>query len=64
MDRNMALETEIRFYESHLPELEKHHKGKYVVIHGDDFVGAYDSVDAAAASVAGMRIAHGWSAIR
>jgi hypothetical protein len=44
----MALETEIRAYEAKREELERHHKGKFVIFHGDDFVGAFDSLDAAA----------------
>ena len=45
----MALETEIRAYDAKLEELERVHKGKFVVFHGDDFVGAFDDFNAAAA---------------
>lgn len=45
----MALETEIRAYEAKLKELERHYKGKFVIFHGEDFVGAFDTFDAAAA---------------
>ena len=44
----MALETEIKAYEARLEELEKQHKGKFVVFHGEDLIGVYDTVDAAA----------------
>jgi hypothetical protein len=44
----MALETEIAAFESHQKELEQHHNGKYVVFHGEEFVGAFDTFDAAA----------------
>jgi hypothetical protein len=45
----MALETEIRAYDAKREELERHHKGKFVIFHGADFVGAFDTFDAAAA---------------
>jgi hypothetical protein len=45
----MALETEIRAYEAKREELERHHKGKFVVFHGEEFVGAFDDFDKAAA---------------
>lgn len=44
----MALEREIHAFESRLDELEKHHAGKFVVFYGDDFVGAFDTLDRAA----------------
>lgn len=44
----MALETEIRAYEDRREELERHHKGKFVIFHGDEFVGAFDNFNAAA----------------
>ncbi len=47
--RNMALEKEIQAFEAQKAELEKWYLGKYVVFHGSELVGAYDSVDAAAA---------------
>jgi hypothetical protein len=45
----MALETEIRAYDARREELERLHRGKYVVFHGEDFVGAFDDFNAAAA---------------
>jgi hypothetical protein len=42
------LEKEIATYKRLLPDLESHHKGKWVVIHGDDFVGAFDTFNSAA----------------
>jgi hypothetical protein len=45
----MALETEIRAYEAKREELERHYKGKFVVFHGEDFVGAFDDFNKAAA---------------
>ena len=44
----MALETEIRAYEAKREELERDYKRKFVVFHGEDFVGAFDTFDAAA----------------
>ncbi len=44
----MALETEIRSYERMHEDLERHHKGKFVIFHGEELVGAFDSLDAAA----------------
>jgi len=44
----MPLEVELRAYEAHRGELEEHHRGKFVVFHGEEFVGAYDTLDAAA----------------
>jgi hypothetical protein len=44
----MALETEIAAFESNQKELEQHHNGKYVVFRGDEFIGAFDTFDAAA----------------
>jgi hypothetical protein len=45
----MALETEIRTYEAKIPELERHYSGKFVVIHGENFVGGFDTFENAAA---------------
>jgi len=45
----MALEIEIRAFEAKRDELERHHKGKFVVFHGEDFVGAFDDFNKAAA---------------
>jgi hypothetical protein len=44
-----ALEIEIRAYEQQLPELEKAYPEKFVVFKGDEFVGAWDTLNAAAA---------------
>jgi hypothetical protein len=44
----VALEVEIRTYEAKLEELKKHHSGKFVVIHGDDVIGAFDTFENAA----------------
>lgn len=44
-----ALETEIKAYEKKLPELEKAYPGKFVVFKGEEFVGAWDTLNAAAA---------------
>jgi hypothetical protein len=40
----MALEREIETYRRKLPELLAH-KGKYVVIHGEDILGTFDGLD-------------------
>jgi hypothetical protein len=45
----MALETEIAAFEARRAELEQHHMGKWVVFHGDEFVGAFDTLNNAAA---------------
>lgn len=45
----MALEAEIKAFDERRTELEQHHKGKFVVFRGDEFIGAFDTVDAAAA---------------
>ena len=47
--RQMALETEIQAFEARKAELEKHYKGKFVVFHGRELIGAFDTLDAAAA---------------
>ena len=44
----MALEREITAFDARRGELEQHHKGKFVVFHGDEFIGAYDSFENAA----------------
>ncbi len=44
----MALETEIQAYETRRGELEAQHKGKFVVFHGEELIGVYDTVEAAA----------------
>jgi hypothetical protein len=45
----MALETEIAAFEAQREELEKHYTGKFVVFHGDEFIGAFDTLNNAAA---------------
>lgn len=44
----MALEAEIAAFEARKADLERHHKDKFVVFHGGDFVGAFDTFDNAA----------------
>ena len=43
-----ALEIEIQAYERKLPELGKAYPGKFVVFKGEEFVGAWDTLNAAA----------------
>jgi hypothetical protein len=45
---NHPLETEIQAYEKQRPELEKSYSGKFVVFKGVQFVGAWDTINAAA----------------
>jgi hypothetical protein len=45
----MPLEKEIAAYEAKREEMERHYKGKFVIFHEEDFVGAFDSFNAAAA---------------
>jgi len=45
----MALETEIAAFEAQREELEKHYTGKFVVFHDDEFIGAFDTLNNAAA---------------
>jgi hypothetical protein len=44
-----TLVREIAAFEKRRGELEQHHLGKWVLFHGADFIGAYDSLDLAAA---------------
>jgi hypothetical protein len=44
------LEIEIRAYETKLPELEKTYPNKFVVFSGEEFFGAWDTLNAAAAA--------------
>lgn len=44
----MALETEIRAFEAQREELERHHKGDFVIFHGEECIRAFSSLDAAA----------------
>jgi hypothetical protein len=46
----MALETEINAFQARREELEAHHMGKFVVFHGHDFIGAFGTLDNAAAA--------------
>ena len=39
----MALEKEFEYYLEHQDDLVKKHKGKYVVIKGNEVLGAYDA---------------------
>jgi hypothetical protein len=45
----MPLETEVHAYEEKREELERHHKGKFVIFHGAAFIGTFDTFDAAGA---------------
>ena len=42
------LEIEIQAYEKKRPELEKAYAGKFVIFKGEDFIGAWDTLNAAA----------------
>jgi hypothetical protein len=44
-----VLETEIQAYDKKLRELEKVYPGKFVVFKGEEFIGAWDTLNAAAA---------------
>jgi hypothetical protein len=44
-----ALEIEIRTYEHRLAELQKIYPGKFVVFKGEELIGAWDTLNAAAA---------------
>jgi len=41
----MALEKELERYTKMKPELLKNHKDKFVLIRGEEFIGAYDSAE-------------------
>ncbi len=43
----MSLEIEMRAYEAMRGKLETQHAGKYVMFYGDDFIGPYDTLNAA-----------------
>jgi len=43
----MPLEKELVTFERLKEELLKNHKDKFALIHGDDFIGAFDTPDAA-----------------
>lgn len=59
----MALENEIAYYEANLGEYEKYYQGKFVVIHGSEFIGAFDSFENAAVEAV-RRFANGPYLIR
>jgi hypothetical protein len=40
-----GLDKEIATFERMRPDLEKHHSGKFVLIHGEDLVGTFDTED-------------------
>ena len=42
------LATEIAAFQERLADLEEHHKGKWVIFHGDDLVGTFDTFENAA----------------
>lgn len=41
----MALEKELALFAKMKPELLKNHKGKFVLIRGEEFLGTYDSAE-------------------
>jgi hypothetical protein len=45
----MALEKEIALYDSNLEEYTKYYLGKFIVIHDNEFIGAFDTFPNAAA---------------
>jgi hypothetical protein len=47
-----TIDEEIRAYERMQATLEKHHLGKYVVVHDGQLIGAFDTLDAAAKEAA------------
>jgi hypothetical protein len=48
------LEAEIRAFEARKADLEKTYPGKFVVFKGSDFIGAWDTINAAAAEAIKM----------
>ena len=44
----MPLETEINAYEQMRDELQRLYTGKFIVIHGNEFIEAFDDLDSAA----------------
>src|SRR5215469_5774225 len=46
----MALDIEIAAFERQREAIERHHSGKFVVFHGEELIGAFDTFDAAARS--------------
>jgi len=59
----MTLETEIKAFETMKEELERHYRGKFVIFHGTEFVGAFDTFNSAAAEAV-RRFGHGPYLIR
>ena len=45
----IALESELRVFEARLPDLLPRHRGEFVLIHGDEFIGLYPTSHAALA---------------
>jgi hypothetical protein len=45
-----ALEAEFRYYREHQDELVREHNGKFVVIHGAQVLGVYDTYEQAYAA--------------
>ena len=43
----LPLEVEIQFFEQNKDKFLADHAGKFVVIHGEQFLGAYDTVESA-----------------
>lgn len=41
----MGLEKELALFDKMRPELLKSHEGKFVLMRGDEFLGAYDSAE-------------------
>jgi len=46
--RNELLDREIAAYEARQDEMEREHMGKWVVFHDQQFIGSYDTFEAAA----------------
>ena len=47
MTDNNPLSAELRFFEEQLPELLRHHPGKFALIKGQELVATYDTMRAA-----------------
>ncbi len=41
----MPLEKELALFDKLKPELLQNHEGKFVLIHGDEFLGAFDTAE-------------------
>ncbi len=48
MDTQSPLQEEIAAYQAMEADLRKHHLGKFVVFHGNEFMDAFDTFDSAA----------------